>query len=157
MKKPSKKSCATPPRGLKKSKSPSRSKAGSATATKSKKKINSRAKGCRGELEFSHFLKARGIEARRGQQFAGGTDSPDVIAGGVLRDFHIEVKNTQVTNIYGWLAQACTDMDLCKTPVIAHKKNGKPWVAILDMRDFISLLVKSQGTNYAEVLKAVMP
>ena len=140
MKKPSKKSCATAPRGRSKSKSPSPSKRGKATATANKKKINSRAKGCRGELELVHFLKARGIEARRGQQFAGGTDSPDVIAHGILSDFHLEVKNTQVTNIYGWLEQAATDADLTKIPIVAHKKNGKRWVAIMDMRDFINLI-----------------
>ena len=109
-------------------------------ATASKKKINSRAKGCRGELDFVHFLRERGIEARRGQQFAGGTDSPDVIASGCFSGVHVEVKNTERTNIYGWLEQACTDADVCKVPIVAHKRNGQRWVAILDARDFINLL-----------------
>lgn len=41
--------------------------------------MNSRRKGALGELEFSAFLRGRGIEARRGQQFAGGQDSHDVV------------------------------------------------------------------------------
>lgn len=105
-----------------------------------KKKINSRTKGKVGELEFSQFLKDRGIEARRGQQYEGGSDSPDVIAGGCMAGIHIEVKRVQSGNPYNWFEQACTDADLCKTPVVAHRRNGKPWLVILDARDFINLL-----------------
>ena len=140
MKKPSKKSCATPQSGRKKSKSPSRSKRGVATATVSKKKINSRSKGKGGELEFVHFLKDRGIEARRGQQFAGGTDSPDVVVGGCLLGVHVEVKRKEAGNPYDWLDQACTDADICKVPIVAHRRNDKRWIVILDARDFINIM-----------------
>lgn len=112
--------------------------------------MNSRQKGKRGELEFVNFLKARNINARRGQQYAGGTDSPDVIAEGCLHNVHIEVKRTERTDIYSWLEQAfkdaaksSLDLDtfaLGKLPVVAHKKNGKGWVAILDMNFFIDLM-----------------
>lgn len=104
------------------------------------KRINSREKGKRGELEFVDFLKERGIAARRGQQFAGGTDSPDVIAKGPLASVHIEVKRKESGSLYDWLDQACTDACILKTPVVAHKKNNKRWVAILDMRDFVTLM-----------------
>lgn len=96
-----------------------------------------------GELDFVHFLKDRGIEARRGQQYEGSSDSPDVIAGGCLSDFHVEVKRTERTNLYPWLEQACTDADICKTPVVAHRRNGERWVIILDARDFIRLVEKA--------------
>lgn len=112
---------------------------------KVKKKINSRTKGKVGELELVNFLKERGIEARRGQQYEGGSDSPDVIAQGILRDFHLEVKRVQSGNLYNWLHQACTDADLCKVPIVAHRKNGKQWVAILDLRDFINLVEKAHA------------
>jgi hypothetical protein len=41
--------------------------------------MNSRNKGKRGELEAAHMLTHEGFPARRGQQFSGGTDSPDVV------------------------------------------------------------------------------
>ena len=105
-----------------------------------RKKINSRAKGKAGELEFAAFLKERGITARRGQQFKGGTDSPDVVAGECVAGIHFEVKRTQAGNPYNWHHQACTDADICKIPVVAHRKNNKPWLAIMDMRDFINIM-----------------
>lgn len=103
--------------------------------------MNSRQKGKRGELEFVHYLKARGIEARRGQQFAGGNDSPDVIAGGPLKDTHIEVKRREAGNPYIWLDQAERDAGESKFPLVAHKRNGKDWIAILDMDHFLQIMV----------------
>lgn len=112
---------------------------------KVRKKINSRNKGKCGELELVNFLKERGIEARRGQQYEGSSDSPDVIAGGCVAGIHFEVKRVQAGNPYNWHHQACTDADLCKIPVVAHRKNNKPWLAILDMRDFINIMEKAHG------------
>lgn len=115
-----------------------------------KKKINSRNKGKVGELEFVDFLKERGIEARRSQQYAGGGDSPDVIAGGCMAGVHIEVKRKESGNIYDWLDQACTDADLCNMPVVAHRRNGKRWVAILDMRDFVTIIKENVDAKQKE-------
>lgn len=56
-----------------------------------KKKINSRAKGKRGELEAVKFLRSLGFTARRGQQFSGGPDSADVEVE-ELSNVYIEVK-----------------------------------------------------------------
>lgn len=114
---------------------------------KPKKRINSRTKGKVGELELVNFLKERGIEARRGQQYEGSSDSPDVIAGGCLAGFHLEVKRTQAGNPYNWMHQACTDADICKVPVVAHRRNGKQWLAILDMRDFINIIKENQNAK----------
>ena len=105
-----------------------------------KKKINSRNKGKCGELEFVNFLKERGIEARRGQQYEGSSDSPDVIAGGIMANVHFEIKRVQAGNLYKWFEQACRDADLCKMPVVAHRRNGKPWMVIIDARDFINMM-----------------
>ena len=41
--------------------------------------MHSKQKGARGEREFAEFLRDRGIEAGRGQQFSGGESSPDVV------------------------------------------------------------------------------
>jgi len=41
--------------------------------------MNSREKGKRGERQWRDELRANGYTARRGQQFAGSPDSPDVV------------------------------------------------------------------------------
>ena len=102
--------------------------------------INSRTKGKVGELEFAHLLTDHGFEAIRGQQHAGGTDSPDVRCAG-LPDVHFEVKRTQKGNPYVWLAQAIRDAGPGKMPIVAHRKNGKPWIAILPMEDLMRVLI----------------
>lgn len=102
-------------------------------------KINSRAKGKVGELEFAAFLREHGYEsARRGQQFKGGAGSPDVMG---LDGFHVEVKRTEVTSLKDWIAQAKNDAGAGKVPMIAHRKNRGNWIAVLDMEDFLGLLV----------------
>lgn len=116
----------------------------SAKKLPAKKKINSRTKGKVGELEFAQFLKGRGITARRGQQFKGGSDSPDVVG---LKGFHIEVKRTEAGNLYNWMHQACTDANLCHVPIVAHRKNNKNWVIILDARDFINMVQEVQNAK----------
>ena len=40
---------------------------------------------------FRDMFREAGFEARRGQQFSGGTDSPDVVVT-ALPDFHWEIK-----------------------------------------------------------------
>lgn len=102
--------------------------------------MNSRAKGKRGELEFVHYLKARNIEARRGQQYAGGCDSPDVIAQSILSHTHLEVKRREAGNPYHWLEQAKFDAAPGKLPLVAHKRNGRDWIAILDMDHFLQIM-----------------
>lgn len=102
-------------------------------------KINSRAKGCRGEREFRDVLRAQGFTARRGQQFSGSPDSPDV----VCEEFpavHFEVKRTQNGNPYKWLDQAMQDCGMHKMPIVVHKRNGREWIGILHIDDLIQLL-----------------
>lgn len=99
--------------------------------------MNSRDKGKRRELDFSHYLEARGIEARRGQQRAGGTDSPDVVHS--LPGLHFEVKGTETLRLNDARAQARRDAG-AKVPVVAWKRNRDEWVAILPMDDFLNIL-----------------
>lgn len=108
--------------------------------------MNSRAKGCRGEREFRDVLRAAGYEARRGQQFAGGGDSPDVVCES-LPSIHWEVKRCQRGRLYDWLGQANLDArngpHPLKTPIVAHKRNGAQWVAILAMDDLLEIIRRS--------------
>jgi Holliday junction resolvase len=114
--------------------------------------MNSRAKGCRGEREWRDQLKEAGFSARRGQQFSGGTDSPDVVCPS-LPSVHWEVKRVESGNPYGWMVQAVEDAG-SKIPVVAHKRNGRPWLCIIPADHFLDILRRSDlvaSINTAEV------
>lgn len=98
--------------------------------------MNSNAKGKRGERELAQFLRDRGYESRRGQQFSGSPDSPDVVCEDL--PFHIEVKRSETLSPYKALEQAQTDAGT-KPPLVAHRRNGKEWLAILLLDDLLSL------------------
>jgi len=98
--------------------------------------VNSKQKGKRGELEFCRYLKDKGYEARRGQQYKGTSDSPDIISN--LDSLHFEVKRTEKLSVYKALEQAKQDCG-DKIPVVVHRRNNKPWIAIVyadDMFEF---------------------
>lgn len=103
------------------------------------KKVNSKQKGSRGELELAHCLSDAGFPARRGQQYAGNPDAPDIICES-LPDWHIECKRTERGNLYNWLAQALKDKGIDQKPVIMHRKSQQDWVAIVRLKDFLELL-----------------
>jgi len=114
-----------------------------------KKKINSRAKGCRGERLWRDVLREHGYTARRGQQFAGGTDSPDVICE-ELDKFHFEVKAVQTLNIHEVMrTQAAIDAGDHKIPVIAHKRNNEPWKVYICLDDCLRLLLATGDPHKA--------
>ena len=61
-------------------------------------KINSRQKGAAGERELANWLKQyEGVEARRGQQFSGSPDSPDVVHS--MEGLHIECKQVEALSL----------------------------------------------------------
>jgi|CXWL01.1.fsa_nt_gi hypothetical protein len=108
---------------------------------KKKPKINSRQKGAAGERELAIYLRERGYAgARRGQQFKGGTDSPDVVVPG-LDDFHIECKRVEAGNPDKWLAQAIRDARSDQVPVVMHRKSRGDWMVILRLDDFLNLVL----------------
>ena len=98
----------------------------------------SRDKGKRGELEVAKLFRDAGFEAHRGQQFAGGGDSPDVIHS--VDGLHVEVKRVEAFHLWPALQQAKDDMKKGDVPVVFHRKNGKEWVAILPATDFLEML-----------------
>lgn len=97
--------------------------------------INSRSKGKTGELEASALLKQHGFEARRGQQFAGGGDSPDVVHS--LSGWHIEVKRVENLSLYPAIDQAERDRKDNERPLVLHRRNKKPWLVIMLADDFL--------------------
>jgi Holliday junction resolvase len=100
--------------------------------------MDSREKGKRGERQWRDELRANGYDARRGQQFNGSPDSPDVICD-ALAWLHFEVKCVERLNIEDAMAQARRDAGV-KTPVVAHKRNHRRWLVTLDAEDFFKFL-----------------
>lgn len=103
-------------------------------------KINSREKGKAGERDFAKFLRAHGVEARRGQQFSGGDDSPDVVHA--IDGVHFEVKRTERLELHAALKQAIIDAPEGAMPVVAHRRNRGDWIAIVPMTWLIKLLLR---------------
>lgn len=108
--------------------------------------MNSREKGKRGELELAHTLTDFGFPARRGQQFQGGADSPDIVCED-LSAFHIECKRVEVGNPYRWLKQAQRDAGDGKTPIVMHRKSNEEWVVVLALGDFLKLVSQKGQPN----------
>lgn len=104
---------------------------------------NSRQKGKRGELELVHKLHDLGFpNARRGQQFKGTKDSPDVVDG--IPGVHIEVKRVQKLNLRAAMDKAVSEAeDLI--PMVAHRPNGEPWNVTIRLNDIIRFSKKVLG------------
>lgn len=100
----------------------------------------SKEKGKRGEREVAELLRENGWNARRGQQFTGGEDSPDVVH--CIPGVHIEVKRSETLQLYSALKQAKDDAKDGDMPTVWHRRNGQDWVVILPAKDFFRLLDK---------------
>ncbi len=100
---------------------------------------NSRAKGVKGELEWGKFLRDHGFPARRGQQYSGNPDAPDVICE-ALPKILFEVKRVEQFHLYKAMEQASNDAGRDKVPVVVHRKNGEEWVVVMRAEDWLELL-----------------
>lgn len=98
--------------------------------------MNSLRKGKRFERELANFLKALGFKARRGRQFKGGPDSPDVIVEG--ERFHIEAKAGYERFDPKWIEQAKKDAGAL-APIVIWKQDRKKPVACLTVETLNSL------------------
>lgn len=98
----------------------------------------SREKGKRAEREVAELLRAHGFQARRGVQFQGGADSPDVTHD--IDGLHIEVKRTEAFRLYQALEQAKDERKAGDIPAVFHRANGRPWVVVLEADDFLTLV-----------------
>lgn len=108
--------------------------------------LRSKTKGKVGEREVAELLRKHGFSARRGQQFAGGGDSPDVVSD--MEGFHIEVKRTgKQTDIFAALEQAKRDRKPGEDAVVFHRKNNKQWIIAMDADEFLTLMTKFVYTN----------
>jgi hypothetical protein len=108
--------------------------------------MNSRNKGKVGEREFASLLREHGFDARRGQQFSGSPDSPDVVSD-ALDWLHFEVKRVQNLNLIEACAQAERDQTGSGLTgnkklawVVAHRRNHQPWLITMCAETFFNFL-----------------
>jgi hypothetical protein len=123
--------------------------------------MNSREKGKRGERQWRDELRAQGYCARRGQQFCGSPDSPDVVCD-ELEWIHFEVKAVERLNIEDAMDQARRDAAVRnrngllspslsstggegdqtarKVPIVAHRRNFRPWLVTMEAETFFKFL-----------------
>ena len=96
--------------------------------------LKSNNKGKVGEREFSNFIREKwGIESRRGIQYQGSSDSPDIVIGS--GSLHCEVKRSETFSLYKALEQAAIDCEGLKTPFVAHRRSRKDWIVVLYAKD----------------------
>ena len=96
--------------------------------------MNVKQKGNRGEREFSELCRKHGhAGARRGQQFSGGDDSPDVVG---LDGYHVEVKRVERLNINEAMKQAIRDCQGKSIPIVAHRRNREQWLITMTADDW---------------------
>lgn len=99
--------------------------------------VNSRTKGKTGELELSRRLRTYGFDCRRGQQYHGGGDSPDVVG---LPGVHIECKRVERLQIETAMNQSRQDArGTGEIPVVMHRRNREGWKVTMDLDEFMNL------------------
>jgi Holliday junction resolvase len=111
--------------------------------------MNSREKGKRGERQWRDELRAHGYPARRGQQFSGSAESPDVVCEG-LSWIHFEVKAVERLNIEEAMQQARADAAksevrnskpaFAKVPIVAHRRSFCGWLVTMEAKTFFDFL-----------------
>ena len=100
--------------------------------------MNSNRKGKVFERWVAAYFREHGHDkARRGQQYKGGADSPDVIG---LDGFHIECKNTERWNDYEFMAQSVRDAEEGEIPIVIAKKKFEKPLVIMRLDDFMEVL-----------------
>ena len=115
-----------------------------------KKPVNGKAKGKRGELEWAAVCRSQGYGyARRTAQYCGNTgDASDVVG---LPGIHQEVKRVERLNIDEAMEQAIRDANEAgkhELPIVAHRRNGKPWLVTMTAEDWFRLYEAWEAKMY---------
>ena len=109
---------------------------------------NSRRKGAQGEREAAKEIqRIFGVEARRGRQYHGRDDAPDIVAD--IPGVHFEVKRVEKLRLYKALEQAAND-SAENVPCVLHRKNGEPWVIALYLDDVVEFASEIMETCNAK-------
>ncbi len=97
----------------------------------------SQRKGSDGEREFSKLLNAHGFDTKRTPRSGGMSFKGDLWG---MRDHHWEVKRVERLDLPAAWRQACSDSRPDQTCVVAHRKNGQPWMVTLNAEDYVGML-----------------
>ena len=96
-------------------------------------------KGKVGEREVASELRRLfGVDARRGRQYSGGSDSPDVVAD--IPGIHLEVKRCERLSLYAAMRQSAGDAGTEKVPVVLHRQNREEWLVVVRLNDMPELI-----------------
>lgn len=104
----------------------------------------SRDKGKRGERWCADKLTDAGFPARRGCQYRGGGESPDVVCP-ALDFLHFEVKRVNRLQLTKAMQQVCADTKPGVWPVVVSKADNEPGMAHMLFDDWLALLRKCEG------------
>ena len=106
--------------------------------------INSRQKGARFERQVAKLIQGAGFYARRGQQFSGSPDSPDVVQELPVAQ-HMECKHVERLNLYTAYKQACKDKGEDEIAVVVSTKNHEPVLCTVAFEDWLDIMKVIQG------------
>lgn len=107
-----------------------------------------REKGKRGEREAAaEIARLFKVDARRGRQYSGMDDAPDILTG--VHGVHFEVKRTETLSVYKAMEQAVSDAAE-KIPVVLHRRDRKDWLAVIRLEDLPRLAVQAYLTLVAD-------
>ena len=105
-----------------------------------------REKGKLGEREVRDILRDHGwSDARRGQQYHGGPDSPDVVG---IPGMHFEVKRVERLDLKSAIKQSRDDAGDNEVPVVVHRRSREPWYVTLSFEDFLEYVQGAQMATY---------
>lgn len=103
----------------------------------------SRQKGKSGEREFAALLRKHGYDARRGVQYAGGSESPDVVCPDL--PVHFEVKRRNGGSLKAWLQQCQHETKPGKASVVAVRADNEDWRVYMTAEDWLWLLAQIEA------------
>ena len=110
--------------------------------------MKSKSKGKTGERELSKELsRLFGADCHRGQQYCGANGDGDVVG---LPGVHVECKRTESFRLWDAINQAVADAKSEDVPMVCHRANGRPWVAVVRLDDLPALVSKLYLTMAAK-------
>lgn len=118
--------------------------------------INSKNKGKKGELEVANYLKKKGLNARRTQQYSGTEGTSDIVCE-EWPDIHIEVKRNETLNIEKAMQQSINDSKENEIPIVIHRKNREKWKVTMTFDDFIDMQNELNHKTYMEEFSKKLP
>lgn len=99
--------------------------------------MNSKRKGKSGELEFARVCREQGYDCRRTAQYCGNTGEAADVVG--LPGIHVEVKRVERLNVSEAMAQSVRDAKPGEIPIVAHRRDRRPWLLTMRAEDWFSL------------------